>query len=65
MKSLDYGKGYQYAHNVEGRVADMECLPPSLAGRRYYHPTQEGREKLLAQRMDEVARIRQGKRKPK
>jgi putative ATPase len=65
MKSLDYGKGYQYAHNVEGRVADMECLPPSLAGRRYYHPTQEGREKLLAQRMDEVARIRAGKRKPK
>ena len=41
MQSLDYGKGYQYAHNVEGRVADMECLPPSLAGRRYYHPTQE------------------------
>ncbi len=65
MKSLDYGKGYQYAHNVEGRVADMECLPPSLAGRRYYHPTQEGREKLLAQRMDEVARIRHSKRKPK
>ena len=65
MKSLDYGKGYEYAHNVEGRVADMECLPPSLAGRRYYHPTQEGREKLLAQRMDEVARIRQSKRKQK
>ena len=65
MKSLDYGKGYQYAHNVEGRVADMECLPPSLASRRYYHPTQEGREKLLAQRMDEIARIRESKRKPK
>jgi putative ATPase len=65
MQSLDYGKDYQYAHNVEGRVADMECLPPSLAGRRYYHPTQEGREKLLAQRMDEVARIRHSKRKPK
>ena len=63
MKSLDYGKGYQYAHDVEGRVADMECLPPSLAGRRYYHPTQEGREKLLAQRMDEIARIRQSKRR--
>jgi putative ATPase len=65
MKSLDYGKDYQYAHNVEGRVADMECLPPSLAGRRYYHPTQEGREKLLAQRMDEIARIRTGKRNTK
>ena len=37
-------------------------LPPSLAGRRYYHPTQEGREKLLAQRMEEIARIRAGKR---
>src|SRR5215468_2682639 len=33
MKELDYGKGYQYAHDVQGRVADMECLPPSLAGR--------------------------------
>jgi putative ATPase len=62
MKSLDYGKDYQYAHDLEGKVADMDCLPPSLAGRRYYHPTQEGREKLLAQRMDEIARIRQSKR---
>jgi putative ATPase len=63
MKSLDYGKDYQYAHDVEGRVADMECLPPSLSNRHYYHPTQEGREKLLAQRMDEIARIRADKRK--
>jgi putative ATPase len=58
MKELDYGKDYQYAHNVEGKVAAMECLPPSLADRRYYHPTNEGREKLLAQRMEEVARLR-------
>ncbi len=62
MKSLDYGKDYQYAHDLEGKVADMECLPPSLAGRRYYHPTQEGREKALAQRMEEIARIRRNKR---
>jgi len=62
MKSLDYGKDYQYAHDLEGRVADMECLPPSLAGRRYYQPTQEGREKLLAQRMDEIARIKESKK---
>jgi putative ATPase len=40
----------------------MECLPESLRGRRYYHPTQEGREKLLAQRMDEIRRIRESKR---
>jgi putative ATPase len=61
MKELDYGKGYQYAHDVEGRVADMDCLPESLSGRRWYHPTQEGREKLLAQRMDEIRRIREAK----
>ncbi|MCU1321380.1 MAG: ATPase central domain protein [Acidobacteriaceae bacterium] len=63
MKELDYGKDYQYAHDVEGRVADMECLPKSLAGRRYYQPTNEGREKLLAQRMDEIARIKAEKRR--
>jgi putative ATPase len=62
MKSLDYGKGYQYAHDLEGKVADMDCLPPSLANRRYYHPTSEGREKVLAQRMEEINRIRESKR---
>lgn len=61
MKELDYGKGYQYAHDVEGKVAQMECLPPSLADRRYYHPTQEGREKLLSQRMQEIERLRNRK----
>jgi putative ATPase len=62
MKELDYGKGYVYAHDEEGKVADMDCLPDSLKGRSYYKPTQEGREKLLAQRMDEIRRIRAGKR---
>src|SRR5574337_1335126 len=52
MKELDYGKGYRYAHDEEGKVADMDCLPDSLKGRSYYSPTQEGREKLLAQRME-------------
>jgi putative ATPase len=63
MKSIGYGKGYQYAHDEEGRVADMECLPESLRGRSYYHPTAEGREKLLAQRMEEIRRIREAKRR--
>ena len=62
MKELDYGKGYQYAHDEEGRVADMDCLPDSLKGRSYYVPTQEGREKLLGQRMEEIRKIRAGKR---
>ena len=63
MKELEYGKGYRYAHDQEGRVADMDCLPDSLKGRTYYQPTQEGREKLLAQRMEEIRRMRQSKRK--
>src|ERR1700723_685923 len=62
MKELDYGRDYQYAHDVEGGVAGMECLPPGLAGRRYYLPTNEGREKLLAQRMEEIRRIKTEKR---
>src|ERR1700723_2176522 len=58
MKELNYGKGYRYAHDEQGRVADMDCLPDSLRGHTYYVPTQEGREKLLAQRMEEIRRIR-------
>ena len=61
MKELDYGKGYLYAHDDEGRLADMDCLPDSLRGHSYYQPTQEGREKLLAQRMEEIRRIRAAK----
>ena len=39
MKSLDYGKGYRYAHDEpEGIAADMECLPPAHKGRKFYRP---------------------------
>ena len=57
MKSLEYGKNYQYAHDVEDKVAAMTCLPPSVAGRRYYEPTEEGRERQLAARLAEVRRL--------
>jgi putative ATPase len=58
MKQVGYGKGYQYAHDRESKVADMECLPDNLRGRRYYHPTAEGREKLFAQRLEEIRRLK-------
>jgi len=61
MKDIGYGKGYRYAHDEEDRVADMDCLPDSLKGRTYYQPTQEGREKQLAQRMEEIRRIKGAK----
>ena len=65
MKDLGYAEGYKYAHDESGKVADMDCLPDSLKGRRYYHPTQEGREKALAQRLEEIRKIRTEKRKEK
>ncbi len=61
MQELNYGKGYRYAHDEPDKVADMDCLPPSLLGRRYYQPTQEGREKQLAQRLEELRRLRNTK----
>jgi putative ATPase len=62
MKDLGYAEGYRYAHDEEDKVADMDCLPDSLRGRRYYKPTDEGREKLLAQRIEEIRKIRAAKR---
>jgi putative ATPase len=59
MKQVGYGKGYQYAHDLDSKVADMDCLPDNLRGRQYYHPTQEGKEKALAQRLEEIRRIRE------
>jgi putative ATPase len=58
MKGLGYGKGYQYAHDVEGKVAGMECLPENLRGRVYYQPTNEGIEKRIRERLEEIKRQR-------
>ena len=59
MKNLGYGKGYQYAHDAEEKVSDMQCLPASLQGRVYYHPTNEGIEKRIKDRLEEIRRIKQ------
>jgi putative ATPase len=58
MKNIGYGKGYQYAHDLEERVADMECLPESLAGKTYYRPTDQGFEARLRRRMEEIRQIK-------
>lgn len=51
MKELDYGKGYQYAHNTEEKLTDMQCLPDSLKDREYYRPTKQGLEAKLRERL--------------
>ena len=58
MKGLGYGQGYQYAHDVEGKVANMQCLPDNLSDRVYYKPTNEGIEKRIRERLDEIKRVR-------
>jgi putative ATPase len=58
MKGLGYGHGYQYAHDTEAGVADMECLPENLRGRRYYRPKDVGLETRLAARLAELVRQR-------
>jgi putative ATPase len=61
MKEWGYGQGYQHAHQFEDAIVDMECLPPSLAGRRYYFPTDRGLEKRIGERLEEIRRLRQAR----
>jgi len=61
MKNLGYGKGYQYAHDLEDKVADMDCLPDSLKGRKYYQAQEAGEEAEIKRRLDDVGKKRQAK----
>ena len=61
MKSWGYGEGYQHAHKFEDAVVDMDCLPPSLTGRRYYQPTDRGLEKRIGERIEEIRKLRERK----
>jgi putative ATPase len=54
MKELGYAKGYQYAHDLKDKVADMECLPESLRNRQYYHPTDQGMERRIQEILVEI-----------
>ena len=54
MRELDYGKGYQYAHNTEEKLTDMQCLPDSLLGKRYYRPTDQGQEGKFKTRLEQI-----------
>ena len=54
MKDLGYGDGYQYAHDTEEKLTDMECLPDSKRGCRYYYPTEQGEEAKVKKRLEEI-----------
>lgn len=54
MKELNYGKGYQYAHNSKDKLTDMQCLPDSLAGREYYRPAGQGMEEKYKECLEKI-----------
>ena len=62
MKDLEYGKGYQYAHDEADAIADMSCLPTALQGRQYYEPTARGFEQEIRRRLERWREIKAKRR---
>ena len=63
MKELDYGKGYEYAHDAKDKLTAMRCLPDSLEGRRYYRPDGKGEEGELKDRLERIIEWKKRHRK--
>lgn len=59
MQNLHYGEGYQYAHDVENKITDMQCLPDSLIGKCYYEPTMQGLEMQVSERLSEIKQMKE------
>jgi putative ATPase len=62
MKEMQYGRGYRYAHDEADAIADMDCLPPNLQGRRFYDPPDRGFEREIKRRLDGWAEIKKRRR---
>ena len=54
MRDLNYGKGYQYAHNTAEKITNMQCLPDALEGKEYYKPTEQGLEGKYKERLAQI-----------
>lgn len=54
MKDLHYGENYQYAHDYEDKITDMQCMPDSLLDRSYYQPTSQGSEARVQERLKQI-----------
>ena len=60
MKELEYGRGYEYAHDTEEKLTHMQCMPESLKDREYYHPTVQGEEKQAKERLEAIQEWKRG-----
>ena len=54
MKDLNYGKGYQYAHDAPDKLTTLQCLPDTLVNRVYYQPTDQGQEAKWKARLEQI-----------
>lgn len=63
MRDMGYGKGYKYAHHLEKKVADMECLPKELSGKKYYRPKEIGYEQKIVKRLKYWKKVKEKQRR--
>jgi len=54
MKDLEYGKGYEYSHDMPEGVSAHSFFPEELGERKYYRPTEEGREREIRDKLKEI-----------
>ena len=54
MQDLGYGKDYQYAHNTKDKLTTMQTMPDNLIGKTYYHPTTQGSEAKVKERLEQI-----------
>lgn len=64
MQELSYGKGYQYAHDTEQKLTNMQCMPDALMDRRYYRPGIQGSEARVKERMEQIEKWREEHKAP-
>lgn len=60
MGDVGYGKDYKYAHDFASKVTDMQCLPDNLKNKKYYRPTNQGKETAFAEAMERIAKLKKG-----
>ncbi|MCD7763506.1 MAG: replication-associated recombination protein A [Lachnospiraceae bacterium] len=61
MRDEKYGEGYQYAHDTEEKLTNMQCLPDSLLGREYYRPAGQGQEAAYKDRLEKIKEWKKSK----
>lgn len=64
MRQKGYGRDYKYAHNYPDHFVEEQYLPPGLAGKTYYEPSDHGYETTIAERLKRWWTKRRGPKSP-